>query len=175
MTLQHALLQLDTSANKAYSIINNSTLNTVIMDYATDSTKKGSEIARAVMRQVYGTPVYLERLVPVEDGGRLMAPHSGTGQVSIIQKAKKNVDITTGLKVYPNPAANNFTILYNDSGIENIYFTISNMLGTVIAKDTLFRSKDYIVSTENLNQGLYIISINNGVNILGQQKLIIIK
>ena len=140
-------------------------------------------MARAILRQVYNFPVYLERPLPSNGGtsGRTMKAQEEKETGESVQKIKQMGkingagEIDSGLRIYPNPASNGFTILYSDGGQGEITLSISNSLGNVLHKNVLCRGKATDFNTENLNSGMYIVRINSGTSILAQQKLVIMK
>ena len=78
---------------------------------------------------------------------------------------------TTSIKVYPNPASNEFTISLNNS--INADVKIYNMLGKVVYKGATTNGKIEIKNNEHLTSGLYIVSATTDDNKTVQTKLII--
>ena len=75
------------------------------------------------------------------------------------------------IKVYPNPANNNFTIALNNSVDADV--KIYNMLGKVVYKGATTNGKIEIRNNEHLTSGLYIVSATKDDNKIVQTKLII--
>ena len=62
--------------------------------------------------------------------------------------------------LYPNPVSgNSIRIQLQHTDSENIYFTISNTLGQIVKKGRLTNNS---IGVNNLNKGVYIITINDG-------------
>jgi hypothetical protein len=174
MTLQKALLQLDSSATKIYACQTNTSLNTVIQNYAADSTKHGSAIARAVLKQVNGQPIFLPHLLPPHGGARQGATQNSNSETNELIISATNEKVR-GLKVYPNPANSGFVILYNDENVSPLQYNFSDMLGKILEIGSLNRSSGREIDASNYPSGLYIVSVTNSKLVLSQQKLVIMK
>lgn len=74
------------------------------------------------------------------------------------------------LKIYPNPANTNVTIIMTRSGIGSI-FTITNQLGQLVQKGTL-NAEQNTLDINNLSNGFYVITVEGK---LGKQSTKLIK
>jgi hypothetical protein len=172
MGIEQALLELDTTQAKIYSILTKSTLNDIIREYAADTINQGYNLARAVLLQVNRENPYLPHLIP-EAGLRKMSLQS-KGEVNTKSRLMEIKKIS-GLKVYPNPANESFTIIYSDLGNCDLNFKINDLLGKVLQEGHLNRGTSLEIKTVDFKEGLYIICIEGDNFLLDQQKLVIMK
>ncbi len=81
------------------------------------------------------------------------------------------VPLSNSLKIFPNPFSSDLTIqLKNSEGIVK-----SIVVYDITGKDCLkqkFTSSNEIISTSHLRQGLYLVQIFSGNNLIGSQKLV---
>ena len=152
-------------------------LNDIVVAYASDSTSQGSHFARALMHEVYGKPIYYEKLLPDDSESRTAGGGSSaaTASESKTSKVLKENTYPEGFRLFPNPANGNFTLLYSGPGKDIIWYSITNLLGNEFGKAFLIRNQSREVNCENLNPGLYIVSVNGKTGILNQKKLVIVK
>lgn len=78
---------------------------------------------------------------------------------------------TTSIKIYPNPANNEFTIALNNNVDAEV--KIYNMLGKVVYRGSTSNGEIEIRTNGNLTSGLYIVSATTDGNKTVQSKLII--
>ena len=80
-------------------------------------------------------------------------------------------------KIFPNPNTGNFKIVFYESkqSDEQITVSISNLLGQIIYTKTLNSDtqSEVIISDENIVKGVYIITLTQSNNNIGQSKLIV--
>jgi hypothetical protein len=77
----------------------------------------------------------------------------------------------TSIKIYPNPANNEFTIALNNNLDADI--KIYNMLGKVVYQGSTSNGKIEVRTNGNLTSGLYIVSATTDDNKTIQSKLIV--
>ena len=78
-------------------------------------------------------------------------------------------EITIG----PNPA-NNYLLIKGRSKVGNLTVEIANHLFQKINAEINFSSKEVIVDTSVLPDGLYIITVKSGYVIVAQRRLVVI-
>ena len=79
------------------------------------------------------------------------------------------------IRIYPNPANHNATLLYNIDGIEDALFSITNSYGQLVEQHKLnVNNISFTFSTSNLNPGVYFCTINNKGISIENSKLVII-
>ncbi len=103
-----------------------------------------------------------------------------SGDSAIVMRKKKvdehigfgEQDVFGHLKIFPNPAQNQFTI--SGDKILNGEIIISNMLGQQIITRKLQNQKEITINTKHFTAGIYMVQIQNG-NQRTTRKLIIAK
>lgn len=178
VTLQVALLQLDTSQNKAFTILSNENLRELIEEYASDSTRTGCYQARAILKQVYGKEVFIFRLYPMETSERLAIPmNSESNEINKTNSigTENQLDEKRGLKLFPNPSSDRFTLIYNSSTSGRLSYQIHNVLGYAILEGEMSTNKAEEVDGNMLINGIYFITLIQNGKIVEKQKLIIMK
>ena len=68
-------------------------------------------------------------------------------------------ELNTTLKVYPNPAQNDYVYIQSSLPIKK--YTLYNSIGKVILQENISDLKDFKLSAENLKSGIYFITIEN--------------
>jgi hypothetical protein len=169
MTLQLALLQLDTALNGFNKIKTNPSLYGIITTYATDSTKAGSWLARAVLRQVYGNNMNLMYLYPSEGGARSMFQNQ-----NILAKKSESEEIHQ-LMVYPNPSSSDFNVYYKTGEMIEVQYFITDILGKQLKAGRIKSNTVSEINTVNLSNGIYFLAVYKDANLLDKQKLILSK
>jgi len=79
-----------------------------------------------------------------------------------------------GLKIFPNPASQSFTLTVNEPGSNNYQVLITDLSGKALFNKQYTTLNNEQIDCSNLNNGLYIITISNGSSVT-TQKLIISK
>jgi hypothetical protein len=80
-----------------------------------------------------------------------------------------DITISSGIELYPNPASNEVSISWNNS--EPVNLRVFDMAGKLIVESNKVNS-GYILSTQNMADGLYLLQIISGNNI-STKKLIV--
>ena len=168
MGLATALLKLDTAANKIFRIKDDEDLRDIILEYAADSTKAGSWQARAVLHEVYGTNMHFLYLVPDEEG-------TPSGRRFISSEDTTTISESEYLKIFPNPAQNNFTAFYSSAGKNTSTLNIHDVLGKLVYSSAITPNQNHNISIMELKNGIYFISLLQGNRLVQKQKIIIIK
>jgi hypothetical protein len=78
-----------------------------------------------------------------------------------------NVNGNSEISIYPNPATSNFTI----NNARNANVKVVDMMGRVVLSQKVANNSE-MISTSNLNQGVYVVEINNNGKV-SNQKLVI--
>lgn len=73
------------------------------------------------------------------------------------------------LTAFPNPTLN--TLNVNGNGLVDLDYTITNMAGQIISNGT-FRSDKNTIDTSILSQGLYILNVQDGNNVITTKKIV---
>jgi len=77
--------------------------------------------------------------------------------------------------IYPNPVNNNAKIQFISGNSTNVFFTVFNHLGEKIEERNIAVSRgvnDIEISTNNYDNGMYLYSINNGVQIVSKRMIV---
>jgi hypothetical protein len=91
---------------------------------------------------------------------------------SVINTANSNLNTLT---LYPNPAQNTANILVSLKQQGDIYLSVYDVSGKeILTKRTSASAglNNFYLETNNLNNGLYFVKINDGINVLSQQLLV---
>ncbi|MEI7597156.1 MAG: T9SS type A sorting domain-containing protein [Bacteroidota bacterium] len=80
---------------------------------------------------------------------------------------------SSSFKMYPNPANNELTIELNGTYSNNSTIVVYNMIGEAVLKSNINSSKQ-VLDLNNLSNGTYYISVNNGEKLI-KDKFIIVK
>lgn len=87
-----------------------------------------------------------------------------------LQSGLENIPLTNNINLYPNPNNGTFTIEVNDEFI-NSEIKITSINGQIVYNKIL-TEKSSVINLSQLKSGVYLISINNGKNII-REKLVI--
>jgi len=68
-------------------------------------------------------------------------------------------ELNTTIKVYPNPAQDDYVYVQSESTIKN--YILYNSIGKVVTQNTASNSTEFKLNTKNLKPGVYFISIEN--------------
>lgn len=90
-------------------------------------------------------------------------------------KSSGNLVEINKLIVYPNPAGNYFNLLYNGSNINDVSYSIIDVLGKVIKSGAINPNFLNQIETSNLKDGVYLIVLNKNNKTFEKQKLVIVK
>jgi hypothetical protein len=115
------------------------------------------------IRQWRGTPN--ETSIPYGNVSFLIPACPGC---TVISNHKTNtVPFATGLNVYPNPASNNVTVLYTGYDASTLSFTVSDISGQIVYKQSglnVIYGSENTIDISSLNVGLYFIKITDLYN-----------
>ncbi len=78
------------------------------------------------------------------------------------------------LNVYPNPA-NFYVTIQSGEVIENAFIRITDMQGRTILDHHLTQLQDHTINCESWANGIYIMTVSDGSQIMSSQRLIIRK
>lgn len=79
---------------------------------------------------------------------------------------------TLPFTVYPVPFSTQ-TNIYFEHQIENITLEVINVFGQIVKKVDNISQQNFVLETENLPKGLYLIKVEKGQNLLGIKKVVI--
>ncbi len=175
MTLYHTLLVLDTSRNKLMRALTDNTLKAILDDYADDSTKAGSPLARAALNAINGRSMNFQYLLPPAPSERLIR------NTSEDESSTKDEISGTQFKIYPNPSQNSLFLNYvlpasADGTSEEFYmYSLKDLLGKEILKGQMKSNTTLEVNTGSLKNGIYFVSLVQGDKVLRNEKIVIMK
>lgn len=72
-----------------------------------------------------------------------------------------NSDPKNLFSVFPNPSSNAFTIIYHNNAEAQLNYTITNIAGAVMDKQTVMVNDHFTVDAGELNSGVYFITIQS--------------
>lgn len=168
MSLQTAFLKLDTARNKISTLQNDLLLSSLLAAYADDSTKAGSMAARAVLHEMGSRNMNFVYLLPEEEGGEERRAATASSSLPA-------ADQSSLLQVYPNPAAQGFTLLYSGPAATGLRYTLRDVLGKESRTGTLQAQVPQEISTERLANGIYFLTLIQEHRVLESRKLVILK
>lgn len=90
-------------------------------------------------------------------------------------KTESNPSQENILLLFPNPANNNFSILYNGANIVDANYSIVDMLGQEIKKGFISSNVSQEVNTANFSEGVYSVSLSKNNKVFTKQKLVVLK
>jgi hypothetical protein len=95
---------------------------------------------------------------------------------SVKPTENKPVSNLSKIYFYPNPAKDEFNIVYNGyaSG-QKIVASLYNIYGAKIKQIEVFNKNQFIVSTADISEGVYFCTVYLGNTIIGKDKMVIIK
>ncbi len=79
------------------------------------------------------------------------------------------------LLVYPNPANNNFSLLYNGNDIAVVNYYIVDMLGKEIKRGSLQSFISQEINTTSFSEGVYTVYLSKSNKVFKKQKLVVFK
>lgn len=79
---------------------------------------------------------------------------------------------SNAVRMFPNPSSSSTTIEFNDNANSHIV-TVTDLTGRVVAKYSSITEKSVNVNTENLNAGVYFVTIQNNRNENASLKLMV--
>ena len=87
--------------------------------------------------------------------------NNGQAKVSPVVSAKIDGGVTGGIKIYPNPTANDFTIDLNEIYIPNISYKIEiyNSIGMLLKTKIVSNTSKINMSLEGLAKGMYLVKV----------------
>jgi hypothetical protein len=90
-------------------------------------------------------------------------------------KIAPNPSDENSLLVFPNPANNTFSILYNGSDILDATYSIIDVLGKQIKNGIINSNVSQEINTSTFSEGVYFISLIKDQKVYKQQKLVVLK
>jgi len=86
----------------------------------------------------------------------------------------KNEKVTSisNISAYPNPFSDNTKISFTSTQIQSIDFSIKNLLGKTIFKETFTAKKGFnslIFNRNNFNRGMYIYSLQTNNEVISKR------
>jgi hypothetical protein len=85
-------------------------------------------------------------------------------------------DEISGIKLFPNPAADELNIAFENSFAGSLVFELSDVQGRTILQQTILNTTvPYTVSLNNLAEGVYFYRVSGGTNYLKTGKIVVIK
>lgn len=130
---------------------------------------------------LYSIPkTFTSGLQPVGSNTLSSATSSGSVLYSTICS---NVDVKlnsinqSAFEIYPNPANDSYTIILNEYYNDDVFnISITNSIGEIVqVNEQTFNNHKIIVSTDNLPQGVYLVTLKNNNGIAMCKRLIIRK
>lgn len=141
-------------------------------DFASDSTKSGSQQARSVLNMVYKTEPVLVRL-DIEGAARPGERRNLSEQEANVES--KKISTPNQLRIFPNPTDHGFTIFYNSQDQEQIRYCIKDLLGKQLACGDILSNIEHKIDAHLLTNGVYFVTLMKGESLLETRKLIIMK
>jgi hypothetical protein len=90
-------------------------------------------------------------------------------------KYDNDINVDNTVVLFPNPASQNFNILYNGTQDEEITFTVSDMLGKVLRDGKLTSDLLVQINTEAYGAGVYTVCLYKGKKVMGTKKLVVVR
>ena len=87
--------------------------------------------------------------------------NNGTGKASPVVQAKTDRSVEGGIKVYPNPTRNEFTIDLNEMYVPNTTYQVEiyNSIGMILKTKMVTNSSKINMSLEGLAKGMYLVKV----------------
>ncbi len=98
----------------------------------------------------------------------------GIDDIKIINVITTNINkhnLINNVKLYPVPASNLLHIELGDTH-PNINYTIMDLYGNVIAKESIQQTSNALINVEHLSKGIYIIKITDNTNKSAYYKIV---
>ena len=107
--------------------------------------------------------------------GGIDSTNASSSVVDIYDNTSTGIDITKndGIKIYPNPAANNLTISFGSSN-KKVDVTITDITGKIIYTTTASETQKIEVITEDFKEGIYVVQIQSA-DFIATKKLVVEK
>jgi hypothetical protein len=79
-------------------------------------------------------------------------------------------------KVFPNPAKNEITIMFEKESVTNTTIEVFDLFGNIMLNENIIpKNKQVTISVNQLGQGVYLYKIQNSKGIIASDRLVIIR
>jgi hypothetical protein len=170
---QKIIIQLNQTVQKIYTLKTDNTIKGQVQIIANDPNNPAQRLAQALLLKVFGTTYSVLRLAPTsQSGNRLFHSDDDLDNSTTIEMANNQL-----LQLYPNPTSSNFNVLLKGEGIDSKVYQldIRNTLGQLIVSKKLELNTLQEISTTDLLNGLYLISLSQNNKLIKETKLVIMK
>jgi hypothetical protein len=158
------LVAFEGNSKKVFNIVGNSSDSAFFANHANTTGIGGQGAAQALLKFVFGQDYDIPHPTPgSEDNARSS------------NDVKEQIPVLIGdenISVYPNPTQTGINIVYNGQEGDAVLIEITDLLGKVIdANFSVGLSKHY-VPLNDLNSGLYLITLTKDKEVIYRSKLI---
>ncbi|GIV28808.1 MAG: hypothetical protein KatS3mg027_2622 [Bacteroidia bacterium] len=166
---QKLLLELNTSVEKCYVIIDDPSKRQSLEADALDESKEHACHAQAILKQVLEYKYEELKLLPDLQSLRIAAFNTGELVDDIAQ------DKNFGISIYPNPTNNGFVVNYKNENDKNITIKIIDVTGKLIDSFELSVNSEKFYETSKLNNSIYFALFYIDNEMVKQEKVLISK
>lgn len=159
------LVDIYQEPNHIYSVATNTAYKSFLEGYANTDGKDGQAAAQAILQFVCGIDFAEPRLLPDEGSGSRTA-HNATAELT------KNTDAVPAILVFPNPAQQGVTVLYNSEDEAAVLLEVKDLLGRTIYANFINGSKEEYVSLLGYSTGIYVVNVSRNKELLYTTKLV---
>jgi hypothetical protein len=167
--VQQYALRLAQNPNYKNELLNNQSIKNYLLEQANGVDYKSQGLAEAILAVVYNIQTEEERIEPIapNGGGRL-------GNTNLDSKVNaEQIELATGISVYPNPANDLLTVKLDVELTEAITIKIIDVTGKVLIEQTC--SSNCNIKLNTLQNGIYFVNLFNNTILISTKKIVVIK
>lgn len=163
--LYNCIIQYEQTAINEQDLLNNTSQLQTVNSVSQASTQQAEVgIAQAILDQVNQTNYFTETF-------EIVTPNNSNQRLAPINEIKGNA--TSEVTIYPNPTKEQFTLTNNYNFEQgNVTLTIYDLMGRTMFTE-MVTTKNQIINTTSLKQGVYFYHLTQNNNQLNNGKLVI--
>ncbi|MBL7912368.1 MAG: T9SS type A sorting domain-containing protein [Bacteroidia bacterium] len=121
--------------------------------------------------------VMLGGLLKVIDGAQLTSIDNAICTNSKWDGVKRTASPAdeNSLLVFPNPATENFSILYNGEDLVEATYVVADVLGKELKRGTIAPNVSQDINTSTFSEGVYFVFLSKNKEVVKKQKLVVLR
>lgn len=159
------LIEIHQEPEGIFSVNTHTAYKSFLQDYADTDGKDGRGVAQANLKFVCDIDYSEPRPLPEEESEE-RTMHGSTEGTAI------QLEMANGVMIFPNPTQHKVNLIYKSENESVIYAELKDLLGKTIYANFINAGKQEQISLEGYSNGIYILSLTKGRELIYTTKLV---